>query len=225
MPPLPSTAFIQQHFPGLFLSSGLFYRWPIGIRFDLQGEHPIYLKPGHPAYSPTVRLAYNEAYFREVNHRASTLFHAAFQPDDELVLVYQKSAYKRGRIKTTDFLLRQLGILRSEALIKKIANPYRHLWPFGKWVRLYFSTSASAVPFPSIAAAIANQDFRDRAPAIRGDVFLLNLSRGLLFHLYDDRGLDILAADKATLQPLFETYNSWLLDYDRARVEETFFEG
>ncbi|UOQ74484.1 DUF3885 domain-containing protein [Hymenobacter cellulosilyticus] len=222
MPLLPSTAFTQHYFPGLALSSGLFYRWPSSIRFDLQGAEPMYLKPGHPGYSSNKQLTYNELYFREVTHRASTLFHAAFYPDDEVMLLYQKSAYKRGRIKTTDFLLRQLGINKSDVVFKKIANPYQAIWHLGSWVRMHFATTASTIPVRPILAAIANQDFRGRSPVIHGDVFFLNVSRGLIFHMYDDRGLDILATDQATLQPLFDTYNSWILDYDRARIEQTF---
>ncbi|PJJ59051.1 DUF3885 domain-containing protein [Hymenobacter chitinivorans] len=222
MPLLPSTVFTRHYFPGLRLSTGLFYQWPIGIRFDLQGEEPIYLEPGHPGYSPTERLAYNEPYFREVNHRASALFHAAVQPDDEIVLVYQKSMYGRHRIRSRGFLLHQLGISKAQAAFQKIGPPYLYGFHPARWVRMNFTAKAAAIPADAILAAIANQDFGDRSPVIRGDLFFLNLTRGLIFHMYDDRGLDIIAVDKATLQPLFKTYNSWILDYDRAQVEAAF---
>ncbi|TGE14132.1 DUF3885 domain-containing protein [Hymenobacter elongatus] len=222
IPPLSSAAFIRHHFPGLPLSIGLFYRWPIGIRFDLQGEHSTYLQPNHPEYLPNKHYTYNELYFQEVSHRASTLFHAAFHPDDEVIVVYQKSNHKRSRIKDSHFLLRQLGITKADALFRKIANPYQHIWRFGKWIRMYFTTTTSTIPLRNIAAAIANQDFGGRSPVIRGDVFFLNVSRSLIFHMYDDRGLDIIAVDKETLQPLFATYNRWIPDYDRERIEVTF---
>jgi len=40
--------------------------------------------------------------------------------------------------------------------------------------------------------------------------------------MYDDRGLDIIASDKDTLSPIYTKHNDWLLDYDRARMEEIF---
>lgn len=222
MPLLPSAAFLRHYFPGLPLSTGLFYRWPISIRFDLQGTEPIYRKPGHPDYSRKERLTYNEPYFREVNHRASMLFRAAFQPDDEVILVYQKSTYGRHRIRSREFLLQQLGITKADAAFQQVGSPYLYRFYPTRWARMNFTTKAAAVPAAAILAAIANQDFGGRSPVIRGDVFFLNVSRKLIFHMYDDRGLDIIAQDKATLQPLFEIYNNWLLDYDRTQIEAPF---
>ena len=40
--------------------------------------------------------------------------------------------------------------------------------------------------------------------------------------MYDDRGLDMIATDRALLAPLYRRFDHWLLDYDRARMRETF---
>ncbi|TGE25567.1 DUF3885 domain-containing protein [Hymenobacter aquaticus] len=213
----PSTAFLQQNFPGLQrLCAGLFYRWPIGIRFDLQGEHPIYLDANHHSY--------DERYFQEVIQRASDLFKAAFQPTDEVLVIYQKPTAKRQRIRNTEYLLRQLGIAASAIAFQRIDSHYLYGNYGSSWIRMYHATTAAAIPYPKLATAIANQDFGHRTPRTDGDVFFLNLSRDLIFHMYDDRGLDIVAADKSILRPLFETYNSWIMTFDREQVEATFSE-
>lgn len=53
-------------------------------------------------------------------------------------------------------------------------------------------------------------------------VFLFNKSKNLMFHLYDDRGLDLVAKDKSVLYPFYEKYKHWIIDYDRKRIESIF---
>ncbi|MET1110479.1 MAG: DUF3885 domain-containing protein [Allosphingosinicella sp.] len=54
--------------------------------------------------------------------------------------------------------------------------------------------------------------------------FLADFDRNLLLHVYDDRGMDVIALDR---EPLLQTYrrrDAWLLDYDRERMREAFGE-
>lgn len=44
---------------------------------------------------------------------------------------------------------------------------------------------------------------------------------GILYHLYDDRGLDVVVTDKMTLQPIYQNYHTWLLDYDREAMKKS----
>ncbi|MPN35793.1 hypothetical protein SDC9_183295 [bioreactor metagenome] len=43
-----------------------------------------------------------------------------------------------------------------------------------------------------------------------------------MLHLYDDRGLDIVAYDKATLIPIYNKLNKWILEYDRKQIDKMF---
>ena len=40
--------------------------------------------------------------------------------------------------------------------------------------------------------------------------------------MYDDRGCDLLAADKDTLLPIYEKLNHLILDHDRKKIDEKF---
>jgi hypothetical protein len=51
---------------------------------------------------------------------------------------------------------------------------------------------------------------------------LLDLERGILLHVYDDRGMDVSALTAAPLLPLYEKFGAWLLDYDRERMKAAF---
>jgi hypothetical protein len=40
--------------------------------------------------------------------------------------------------------------------------------------------------------------------------------------MYDDRGLDIIAAEIDVLRPLFESFGDWILENQRHRIEFRF---
>ena len=49
------------------------------------------------------------------------------------------------------------------------------------------------------------------------NVYFLNSRKDVLFHLYDDRGADVVAVDKEILRPLYESCKERILDYDRKK--------
>jgi hypothetical protein len=55
-----------------------------------------------------------------------------------------------------------------------------------------------------------------------GRVYFVNLTRNLIFHMYDDRGLYVIATQPATLHPIYLAHNAWHLPYGRPRMEEIF---
>ncbi|CAM2141561.1 hypothetical protein PT2222_130202 [Paraburkholderia tropica] len=59
-------------------------------------------------------------------------------------------------------------------------------------------------------------------PSISQDIYFINIKKRTIFHLYDDQGCDILAAAAETIRDMYETYNSWILDYDRERINRLF---
>lgn len=51
---------------------------------------------------------------------------------------------------------------------------------------------------------------------------LVDFERGILLHVYDDRGMDALALTGAPLLPFYKKFDAWLLDYDRERMGAAF---
>ncbi|WP_396136137.1 DUF3885 domain-containing protein [Brevibacillus brevis] len=40
--------------------------------------------------------------------------------------------------------------------------------------------------------------------------------------MYDDRGLDVVSNHRGALAPLYTKFNSWILDYDREKIDQVF---
>ena len=43
-----------------------------------------------------------------------------------------------------------------------------------------------------------------------------------LYHLYDDRGLDVLGSSQELLLPLYRQFHSWILEYDLEQIDRLF---
>ena len=54
------------------------------------------------------------------------------------------------------------------------------------------------------------------------NVYFLNSQKDVLFHLYDDRGADVVAADKEILRSLYESCKDWILDFDWEKIDSLF---
>ena len=59
-------------------------------------------------------------------------------------------------------------------------------------------------------------------PQVPGRIFILSLSRRILCHPYDSRGMDIVSPSRENLQELYRVHSDWLLDGDREKMDEIF---
>ncbi|NUJ16601.1 DUF3885 domain-containing protein [Bacillus glycinifermentans] len=75
-------------------------------------------------------------------------------------------------------------------------------------------------PLRQLLSVICAKDFSN--PGYDFDIYFLNASRKMVFHLYDDRGCDVIAARKEDLEPLYSRLNEWILDVDRDRIDRLF---
>lgn len=71
-----------------------------------------------------------------------------------------------------------------------------------------------------IWASIANE--MAILPAATVLTWLLSSKSELMLHIYDDRGMDVIAMDTHKLKPIHNKFHSWLLDYDRGRMRKLF---
>lgn len=74
---------------------------------------------------------------------------------------------------------------------------------------------------------IWNQVAKDLGVAPQAPVHskLVDLVRGLSFHVYDDRGMDVTSLAKEPVIGLYEQLDDWLLDFERPRMSQVFKGG
>lgn len=189
----------------------IFYHAPIGIRFEIGGEADIYIKKGIFRKEIT-----NPEYLQEAYHRARTIFNILPKPFTILRIDLHsigKELEKELKVirdschlpEPTERMVQQFTLEGDEYCITSLY-----------WDLMSTTLSIDQLLKEIIYADIGGHNFFASA------VYLMNPNDKVLFHLYDDRGLDIVAQDKETLRPCYQQYAQWLLDYDREKMQKVF---
>ena len=87
--------------------------------------------------------------------------------------------------------------------------------------RFSLKCKVSDFNYSPMLKAICNQDMGVR-PSIFHRIYFINVSKNTIFHIYDDRGCDLLANSLDAIRGNFEEYNEWILDYDRDEIDNIF---
>ena len=67
-----------------------------------------------------------------------------------------------------------------------------------------------------------HNDFPPKQPRIGDHVYFINRSRNIVLHMYDDRGLDVIASKIDDLRHIYEAHKTWVLESDRISINELF---
>lgn len=54
------------------------------------------------------------------------------------------------------------------------------------------------------------------------EVYFINLDKQIIFHMYDDRGLDIIASKIEVLKSVYFKFNHLLLEVNRNEIDKNF---
>ncbi|TSI05979.1 DUF3885 domain-containing protein [Lysinibacillus sp. BW-2-10] len=155
-----------------------------------------------------------ENYFQPLLNRAKQIVNSLFQQEDQVVLII--CTYQNALPNINRFLINPKDIYRLK---------YEEIdCEDGK--EFYWSVSGNKASFrlPTLLRAIANADFSVK-PKIEGQVYLINTTTSILFHMYDDRGCDVYSVNQDVLRPIYHQFRRWILDYDRLPIDRAFKEG
>lgn len=206
--------FMMEEFPEIELKSSLFYNSPIAIRFDLGGNFFLEIE------KETVE---------EVIYRSLTLFKALnSNMDNVFVITFVDSwddepitSVEEGVAKTLNKAIKSV----TDYKINKNQLEYRYKYDdsedivtFRYWTKIkVLNLDVEELLRGKIYSAISEEEYSSI-----GDLFIVNASNNTIFHLYDERGLDIVSQKKETIYYLYKDFEKWILEYDRKRIDEIF---
>lgn len=207
--------FMNENFSNLELKVPLFYNWDIGIRFELGMN---YDRENNRENSP---------YLQGVYHRAINLFESLHPQDDEIFMVANVNDYGDGatfnrKLQIFSRYVQEKSILKQ---LKHVTLPY--VYPEddenGKYKthRFILKCKTSDIKYIPLLKAICNNDMGIK-PSIHHEVFFINIKNKTVFHVYDDRGCDLVATSSETIKGMYYKYNDWILDYDRNKIDQVF---
>lgn len=188
--------YLDKYFPNFQISTPLFYNLPIGIRFEIGNPDP--------------RVS-DEDYIKQVYYRATELFKETHTANDDIfVLLYfyiNRKYSTQKKIKAFSHFTKDKQVLYSLSC-KKIQFPDEE---DEGWEAYRYVLKCKLSDIQYIKLLFSNHD-----------IFFINATKNTIFHLYDSRGLDIVASSKEALFTVYKKYNEWILDYDRERIDKVF---
>lgn len=209
--------YLQNYFPSLKLCMPLFYNAEIGIRFEI----------GEPEIDINDKRYIQTAYLRSIQ-----LFEEVFSKDDDIFLVVNKHFASDTEYEIADktnvfpsFFVSKENI---EQEVDSEEIPFCYLEEDEeireetmRTIRYCCKYKLSKIKYKKLLKAIANQDLGYK-PAVTDEVYFINIGKHIIYQLYDDRGLDLVSNSKDSLEDIYIKYNSWILDYDRERIDKLF---
>lgn len=188
------------------LEHPVYYKAPVGIRFEIGGEEDVYIKRGIMR-----KLRPNRLYVNGAVERALTIFNALPKKD----WILRIDLYDEKEIKK---ILKVLQLVPSH---EKVLNEFEEDGEKMTHYELYWSLNDVNWSEETIIREITLADIGGLS-CLASAVFLLHPDEKILYYLYDDRGLDVVARDRKKLYPLYKTFNDWILDYDRESIDKIF---
>jgi Domain of unknown function (DUF3885) len=207
--------FISSNFNDLKFGTRSLYSRELLLRFDLQEGN-----------------TNTDAYFHEVNRCVNELFESCFSASDEVFIEYSDITSNRRKIRFSNFLFKQVEDLTcSDVHFYKEKRQLEPFAPFDKTNIAIIKTTSAKTNHTKILQAISHIDFPRRQPQLsrtrrfsHKEVHFININRKLIFHMYDDRGVDIIAADKKYLQTIYRNHHEWISEYVKEKTELLFKE-
>ncbi len=198
------------------LEKPLFYNNAFGLRFEIGPSE-------EGVWTDYDKGKLNEKYFNAASDRAMSILDATFSLDDDVSIAYQIFSDGRKKIKKRNFILKQISDITSKRVI---FTDHREIYSEDLdyksecWRRVTVSgIKTRDVNSRNILMSLINTDFDTRLPSVYGECYFINHTKGMVLNLYDDRGMDVVALEKESLQSLYKSHNNWILDYDREEID------
>lgn len=207
--------YLAEHFPNLTLEPPLFYDWDVAIRFEL----------GNP-----LMFGINEEHYMErVYHRALKIFKALHDPKDEVQIITQayfadKPKHKVKKLNMYRKYIKKkepIRALRLEILPDLDCEPDEIPDSRNNMYRYWTKCRIEDLKYSQLIKAICNKDVGIK-PVMYNRVYFINITKNTIFHIYDDRGCDVISASREALTDIYKEFNDWILDYDRERINNVF---
>lgn len=198
------------------LTHPVFYHVPVGIRFEIGTDEDVFLDCQEDG--TLGEHIVNPAYIANALGRASKLYDNLPSPPCLLRI----DGYPNGEDVRTVIrsVCRASGLPAPQELVKERRMPSEEGLS-GLCLQMYWDLGTFDYDVCRLLKEIIKADLGGYGEFV-SSVYFADTCHSVLFHLYDDRGADLAAACRDVLRPVYEKFCSWILDYDRERVEAVF---
>lgn len=191
------------------LEHPLFYHAPVGIRFEIGWDGPVYLdKKAEPLPNP--------AYVQSALNRATAIYqNLPEQPDILRIDGYPNEEPVESLLTVIREKTGLPAPQEQAAVVERDEDGESY-----SQVQFYWDLNKTSFCPEQLLREIILGDIGGWQGFVSG-VYLAGPGP-ILYHLYDDRGLDVLGGFRELLLPLYHQFHDWILEYDRERIDHLF---
>ena len=184
----------------------IFYNAPVGIRFEIGADESVYLEENKDEFIT------NPKYVEKALKRVKSIYdNLPKQPNLLRIDAYPDEIFTEEKIL--------------QSICKEASLPKPHevkIMPF-QWeedeevitqLQLYWDLNKFDFDPSILLEQIIKADIGGRN-IFSSSVFFVDTHNAILYHVYDDRGADLVAKNKESLYSLFVRFNNWILNYHR----------
>ncbi|MEC1581886.1 DUF3885 domain-containing protein [Bacillus subtilis] len=204
--------YMEERFQNLEFIPSIYNQWSIGIHFCL-GENIYQLKE---------KEELNLKRFQVVYEQITIIFNELFEQNDDIFLVTNMYKHKKEKsirkLKVYQPFLKCKNHL-NQILVKTYPYPFE-IDKAEEYKMQQFSLLCKPrdLRVTELLKAASNEDFPLK-PKFGGysidypDVFFVNITKDIIFFIYDDCGCEVIALDFKRIRPLYEKYHDWVEEY------------
>ena len=189
----------------------IFYNCPIGIRFNIgDNGNEVYIDKDDEEFSA------NPQYITACLDRSLKIYDSLKSKPDLLVIegyLYENETVESFILSVVSATeLPQPNEIKSE-LTRDDEDEFIHV--FLLWNLNDFNPN-------KLSEEIIKADLGSGNFFLSSSVYFVCTKDNVLFHLYDDRGADLIAGKKEKIQHIYYELNDLILDYDREKIDNIF---
>lgn len=197
---------MDKHYRSLSLTPDFYHQWNMGIHLEL----------GNDIYQFDVNNRINMEMFHAVYKQVYEIVPILFKKTDDVLLVVNAYPKESNIVVYPNFFKRFV----KEQKLKYSLRLHEFQWQFDEDYLLVQQMTlfckVSDLKLEHLLKAIIHEDFQSLQPRLNrthcvfaSDIFLINMKTKCIFHLYDDRGCEIINADKNLHEKLLDTFSGW----------------
>ncbi|MEY8744380.1 DUF3885 domain-containing protein [Paenibacillus tundrae] len=200
--------FINEHLSNIIFEPPFYYNNDFSIRFEL---------------GPPNSNIDNDTYYSVVQERILALFLAIFKEKHPVYIVgvsYEPIGDLDAYIEEEIDLLQYFADHTMNNFLNKEDYDDETLELTGHYKFYSLECKLSEIDYIDLLGLIGG--FTQKNNYLNSRIYFIDPQSQLVFHIYDDRGLDIVSPTKEALLYLYKEFNDWILDYDRKEIEKIF---
>lgn len=197
---------MDEYYKGFLLTPAIYHSLDLGIHVEL----------GEDIYQFNEDGTLNMKRFHSVYRHVAEIFPLLFKKDDDVILIVNSYPSDSSKTVYPNFFQRYVKVQQKRYSLRM----HEFIWQFDEEAicvqQMELLCKVSELKLEYLLKSLIHKDFGSLKPQLRKkdciyppDIFFINVRTKCIFHIYDDRGCEIMNTDVKLHKQLVESLKGW----------------